>query len=98
MALTLFYVYEQDYLFPGWADDGGAGMTMYSWYDHDLAGGSQGGGMYSCCILWSLRSSKMEMTCSGSRCRGTRACLRQSFTLIFHRPRRVLHSDECQGA
>jgi hypothetical protein len=43
MALTLFYVYEQDYLFPGWAEDGGAGMTLFSWYDRDLAGGTQGG-------------------------------------------------------
>jgi hypothetical protein len=48
MALTLFYVYEQDYILQvtgcsGWPDDGGGGMTMFSWYDRDLAGGTQGG-------------------------------------------------------
>lgn len=31
------YVYEQDYLPPGWHDDGGGGMTMISWFDRDLA-------------------------------------------------------------
>lgn len=33
------YLYEQDYIFTGWADEGGGGLTLFSWYDRDLAGG-----------------------------------------------------------
>lgn len=35
--MTFRYVYEQDYLFTGWPDDGGGAMTMFSWFDHDIA-------------------------------------------------------------
>jgi hypothetical protein len=38
MTLVLYYVYEQDYRLVGWPDDGGGGVTLYSWYDRDLAG------------------------------------------------------------
>lgn len=31
------YVYEQDYLFSGWPDEGGGGLTLLSWFDRDLA-------------------------------------------------------------
>lgn len=31
------YVYEQDVIPTGWPDDGGGGMTMPSWFDHDIA-------------------------------------------------------------
>lgn len=34
--MALKYVYEQDYLTPGWADDGGGVLTLSGWYDRDL--------------------------------------------------------------
>lgn len=35
--MAFIYVYEQDVIPNGWPDDGGGGMTMPSWFDHDVA-------------------------------------------------------------
>jgi len=41
--MALKYVYEQDYLLPGWMDDGGGAISIYAWYDRDVSSDRSGG-------------------------------------------------------
>jgi hypothetical protein len=41
--MALRYIYEQDYLLPGWLDDGGGATAISAWYDHDVSSDRPGG-------------------------------------------------------